>query len=479
MADHGAVRCSGEPAIGDQCHCVSQALPDERAGDRQHFAHTGAALGPFVPDHNDVAGFDFPALYRLEGCLFLIEDPRRTFVHLFLVAGDLDYRAVGGKVAAQDSQAARGATGRVEVIDNGLVVHSGGFLEVFRQGLAVHRHGVPVQQAGVQQTLADERYSTVAAQVGHDVAAARLHVGDVGGVAADAIEVLQRQVNVRFPSNGHQVQHGVGGASHGRHQRYGVLKGLPGQNVPRPDALVQHPHHRLAGAAGLFALAGVHRRQRRVAGQGQPHDFNGRGHRVGGEQSAAGTLPRARSAFQLRQFLAGDVAGRPGAHRFKHVLDVYVVAVVLARQNAAAVHEDTGDIQAGNGHHAARHILVAAAHGNQAVHSLAEDHGFDGISDDLAAHQRRLHAFGAHADAVADGDGAELERRPTAIADPFLDCRGPFVQMDIARRNVTGQIGHRHKGLCQVVVRQAHSPQVRAGRRPLRPVGDVAAAVLQ
>ena len=78
------------------------------------------------------------------------------------------------------------------------------------------------------------------------------------------------------------------------------------------------------------------------------------------------------------------------------------------------------------------HVLVAAGDGYQAVHALAEGDGLDGVGDDLAADQRRLHALGAHGDTVADGDGAELERRAVALADAVLDGAGDTAEMDVA-----------------------------------------------
>jgi hypothetical protein len=81
--------------------------------------------------------------------------------------------------------------------------------------------------------------------------------------------------------------------------------------------------------------------------------------------------------------------------------------VVHAGQDGAAVDEDAGAVEARHGHDAAGHVLVAAADGDEAVEALAADDGLDGVGDDLAGDERVLHALGAHADAVGDGDGVE------------------------------------------------------------------------
>jgi hypothetical protein len=90
-----------------------------------------------------------------------------------------------------------------------------------------------------------------------------------------------------------------------------------------------------------------------------------------------------------------------------------------AGHDAAAIDEDGGAVEAGDGHHAAGHVLVAAADGDEAVEILAGDDGLDGVGDDLAGDQGVLHALGAHGDAVGDGDGVEDD----ALAAGAVDAR--------------------------------------------------------
>ena len=51
--------------------------PARAPGHRQHLAHAGAALWPFVADHQHVARFDLAAQDGLEGRLLPIEYARR------------------------------------------------------------------------------------------------------------------------------------------------------------------------------------------------------------------------------------------------------------------------------------------------------------------------------------------------------------------------------------------------------------------
>ena len=71
--------------------------------------------------------------------------------------------------------------------------------------------------AGVPPTLV---------QIVHDIAAARLEVGQVRHAVAEAVEVRQRPIDSGLARDRHQVQHGVGRAAQGQHQRVGVLQRL-------------------------------------------------------------------------------------------------------------------------------------------------------------------------------------------------------------------------------------------------------------
>ena len=160
------------------------------------------------------------------------------------------------------------------------------------------------------------------------------------------------------------MQHDVGGAAHRHADGDGVLEGLAGHDVAGADVLLQQAHQGAAGVAGLAQLAGVDGGDGGVAGERHTHHLNGGGHRVGGEQTGAGTLAGAGAAFQLFQLLVGDVAAGVGADGLEHVLDVDIAPVVLAGHNGAAVHKDGGDVETGDGHHAAGHIFVAAGDGD-------------------------------------------------------------------------------------------------------------------
>ena len=109
--------------------------------------------------------------------------------------------------------------------------------EVLGERLARHGERVAVQQALVEHRLHDDRDAAMAVDVVHDVLAERLHVGDVRHLVADAVEVVQGQVDVGLAGDREQVQHDVGRAAERHRQGDRVLERLLGEDVARRDAL--------------------------------------------------------------------------------------------------------------------------------------------------------------------------------------------------------------------------------------------------
>ena len=72
----------------------------------------------------------------------------------------------------------------------------------------------------------------------------------------------------------------------------------------------------------------------------------------------------------------------------------------------------------------------------EAIHAAATDDSFDGVGDDFARHERILHAFAAHRDAVGDGDGVKDNRLATASVRTFLGFNREFINVHVARRDV-------------------------------------------
>ena len=217
-------------------------------------------------------------------------------------------------------------------------------------------------------------------------------------------------------------------------------------------------------------------RRRRGAGQGHADRLGDGAHRVGGEHAAACPFARTRLALDLAELLLRDLAQRASADGFEHAGDVERHAVVLARHDRAVVDEHTGQVETGRGHQHRRDALVAAGQPDEAVEPLGVHDALDRVGDDLAADQRRAHAFVTHADAVADGDGAELHRETARSAHAVLGVLGQLAQRHVARRHVVPRRRDRDLRLHPIVVGHARGPEHRPRRRLGHPVGDVTAA---
>ena len=134
----------------------------------------------------------------------------------------------------------------------------------------------------------------------------------------------------------------------------------------------------------------------------------------------------------------------------------------MTRLDRAAIDKDGRNVEPRDRDHRAGHVLVAAADRQQAVHPLRAARRLDRIGDHFPRDQRVPHPFGAHRDAVADGDRSECLRHRAALAQCRHGAVREPVQPCIARRD--GAVGARHSdnGLGEVAVLEPHGAQHRA-----------------
>ena len=214
-------------------------------------------------------------------------------------------------------------------------------------------------------------------------------------------------------------------------------------------------HHELAAIEGDFALArigggdfvGAHRRNSEESDCG--------GHGVGGELAAARASAGAGFVFEFAELLDGHFSGSAGADGFEDVQNRDVAAVVVSGENRAAVERKGRDIQTRESHHGAGDRLVAATDGDDGVEGVRADEEFDGIGDHFARNQRSFHAFGAHGDAVGDGDGVKLDGSAAGGADACFDAFGELAQMEIARSDFGPSVGDGDERAGEIVVGEA------------------------
>ena len=178
VADHQPVRRAGEAAVGDEGDLVAEPLADERRGHVQHLAHSRSAGRPLVPDDDHVARHDRPSLDGGEAILLGVEHARGPAMVQPFVPCELDDAPVGRKIAAEDREAA-GRLQRLVPRDDDVLarplVRTVGDLA---QRASVNRSRCLVHDTRPHELAGNERDAARSVQVGRDVAAARLDVGD-------------------------------------------------------------------------------------------------------------------------------------------------------------------------------------------------------------------------------------------------------------------------------------------------------------
>src|SRR6185312_3836819 len=102
------------------------------------------------------------------------------------------------------------------------------------------------------------------------------------------------------------------------------------------------------------------------------------------------------------------------------VLDRDVLAAEFSGGDSASIENKAWQVHARQGHGSGGNRLIASHHANNRIEKLTAADQFDGIGNDLAAHQRGTHAFGAHGFAVGNRDGVELHRRSASRANALL-----------------------------------------------------------
>ena len=274
------------------------------------------------------------------------------------------------------------------------------------------------------------------------------------------------------------MQRGVRRAAGGGDDDGGILEGFARADVARADAARQKAHDRLAALerVGVAALERC-----RCAGRARQRETDGlrhAGHGVGGELAAARTGGRAGDALELVQFRVRHAPGRMHADAFEHVDDGYVAPLELAGQDRAAVEKYGGHVEAQHGHHDAGQRLVAAGDADQCIVAVAAHRQLDGVGDDLARDERRLHALMTHGDAVGHGDGAEFTRRAAGFIDAQLGGLSLAHQRDVAGCCLVPARHHADERAMYVLLFEAHGVVVGAMRRARRPLRHVTARQL-
>src|SRR5262249_42897975 len=127
------------------------------------------------------------------------------------------------------------------------------------QRAAVDAALVAVHDAGADELAHDEADAAGGLQVGRDVAAERLQVGDDRRSRGNRVEVLELELDSRFARDREQVEDAVRRAARAGDGGDRVLEGGARQDPARADVVADDVHRQLPGLVGRLLLVRVTR----------------------------------------------------------------------------------------------------------------------------------------------------------------------------------------------------------------------------
>ena len=326
-----------------------------------------------------------------------------------------------------------------------------------------------MQEAGLQQGLHQRLNAADVDEFRHRVVAGGTHVREYRHAVANAAEVVDGE---RYPGrvrDRQEVKNRIGRAFQCRHQGDRVLEGFHGEDVGGLDAVGDKTRDSGAGVVCVAPLVGAHRLLGRGVGQRQSHRLDSGRHGVGGVHSRARARSRNGGLFDREQLFVAHGTRRMATDRFEHGDDV---PALDARLDRAAVDEHARPVETRHGHCTRRHVLVAAADGDEAIETLCSYDGLDGVGYHLPGHQRIAHARGTHGDAVGNRDRVEDH----ALGTGGVDTRGrrvcQFVDVHVAGRHHRPRRGDTHLRLGKVLALETDGIEHGAAGRLLDAVDD-------
>ena len=342
---------------------------------------------------------------------------------------------------------------------NHILISTGNIRNVFQHlgnRLAANGDAVAVQESGHQQGFHNLRNTPSFMEVHRKIFSAGFQVAKHGCFDTDPLEVIDAPLHICSMRDGQQMQDRIGRAANGHNHCDRIFKRSAGDDVARLQVAFngfdQH-FGRLFRRDHFFVVRIGHGGR---IGQGHAQRLKGRGHGVGGVHAA--TRPGARNGMTLyfQQFGIAHLACGVLADGLEDADNVEVLSLVAARKNGASVNIDGRHVGAQHSHHAAGHILVAAANHNHTVHPLALHASLDAVGNYFAANQRIFHAFGTHRHAVRDRGRAENLRVAASFFNALNRCIGQFLQAAIAWCDGAVPVCHADHRFAEIVLGVAH-----------------------
>jgi hypothetical protein len=485
VADEETVAAAREAAIGDECNVVAETVAHDGGAGLEHLGHTGATLGSFVADDDDglLALLESAGLESLDEEVFGVEAACLTSEDGAFLSGDLADGTFGCEAAAEDLNVASGLDGVGDGADDVLVGREVGHkLGILLQSLAGDGHTRAVEDTLLEQVLDQAGSATNVVKILEDVLARRLEVSKERCAVRDGLEVVDGESDANGVRDGNQVEDSVGAATSDVHENHSVFESLAGNNVGRPDVLLEQVLDSTTGSQALhhlcLALSGIGRGARKR----HAHDLNDTGQSVGSVHSTTGTATRARVPDDVEALLLVNLARNEltiGLERRDNIQLRVTGLGSATSSNSATVDHQTRPVHTAHGHDDTGHVLVASGNADVGIVPLSTHDSLDRVGDKITTLQRVTHALGAHADAVTDTNGVELHAVETGTLHTLLHLVVQAHQVHVARVSRVPDTADTHLGLVQVAV--LHASRVQHGLRRALGLGlcDVAGDLVE
>jgi len=437
MPDRSSAACAGKPTVGDQRNGLIQFHTRQCTGRVEHFTHAGAALWPFVTDHNDVAIVDSAVINGVNRLFLAVEDTGRAGVpkHFRRNGTALDHTAFRRKIAPENLDSAGRAVRLGDRTDR-ICIQNMGTCNVFADGFSRCGKCIGIQQSFFEQLGLYRRNTSRAIQILHMCRACRRQVAQVGHFGAHLIKKLKIQLDSCLVCDGKQMQYAVGTAAERHIARKGIADRSFIDDIAGGDVLFHQRHDRHARMFCKQRALVTDGRNGAVARQCNSDRFAKAVHAVCRIHSRTAATSWAASLLAFRQFVFVDDSCLVGAHRFKHFRKTDILAVIPPCKHRAAAADDSRNIQANRGHHHAGNNFIAVRDQNEAVQLMRHCHGFHTVRNQLTAGQRIFHSNVSHRNSVADADGRNQDRRTTRHPDSSLDGIRNFIEVKVTRNNL-------------------------------------------
>ena len=372
----------------------------------------------------------------------MIEDPGPGVDYLTLVhgaGGVLQHAALRGNIALQNGDgplfrglfhredhlfAGQAVVGQIPKVPVKPVVFLQ-VLQIFAQSFACDGHDVQVQH--IPQQPLHHRHAAGKPEGFRQVLAGGIDVAQMGDLVIDFVKKVDGQVIAQFPSDGGEVNGGVGRPADGAVDDNGVAEGGGGHDLAGGDAFFRQLHDFASGISGVLKdipHGGGHQGR---AGQGHAQGLGHALHGGGGAQEGAGSHRGAAGQLIIPDLLVGDgilalltqgdVPGYQGG------------GLVGAGPHGAAGHENGGNIHPGGGLQMGGNGLVAAGRQDDAVPGHCGGVYFHHVGNGLPGGQDHVHAVVPLGAAVADIGGVVFGRLSAPLVHAVDRLLGHLVEV--------------------------------------------------